>query len=82
MLNTDAAPEDLREAKAFLSCVRRVDVTLQHGEGHRGIFLDDKLTITCSPGVSLPEEQITLKIGYEPTKGDPEDYSCENHLRQ
>ena len=38
----------------------------------RSFSADDKHTITRSPGVSLPEEQMTLKIGYEPIKGDPE----------
>ena len=28
--------------------------------------------------ISLPEEQMTLKIGYEPIKGDPEDDSCDH----
>ena len=41
------------------------DVTLQDGETI-GFSADDKQTITRSPGVSLPEEQMTLKIGYEP----------------
>ena len=53
------------------------DVTLQDGETI-GFSADDKHTITRSPGVSLPEEQMTLKIGYEPIKGDPEDDSCDH----
>ena len=53
------------------------DVTLQDGETI-GFSADDKHTIARSPGVSLPEEQMTLKIGYEPIKGDPEDDSCDH----
>ena len=76
VLNTDAEPEDLRDFLASLaSYVLACDVTLQNGETI-GFSADDKHTITRSPGVSLPEEQMTLKIGYEPVKGDPEDDSC------
>ena len=71
--NTDAEPEELRDFLASLaSYVLACDVTLQDGETI-GFSADDKHTITRSPGVSLPEEQMTLKIGYEPIKGDPED---------
>ena len=73
VLNTDAEPEELRDFLASLaSYVLACDVTLQDGETI-GFSADDKHTITRSPGVSLPEEQMTLKIGYEPMKGDPED---------
>ena len=73
VLNTDAEPEELRDFLASLaSYVLARDVTLQDGETI-GFSADDKHTITRSPGVSLPEEQMTLKIGYEPIKGDPED---------
>ena len=73
VLNTDAEPEELRDFLASLaSYVLACDVTLQDGETI-GFSADDKHTITRSPGVSLPEEQMTLKIGYEPIKGDPED---------
>ena len=73
VLNTDAEPEDLRDFLASLaSYVLACDVTLQDGETI-GFSADDKHTITRSPGVSLPKEQMTLKIGYEPIKGDPED---------
>lgn len=73
MLNTDAEPEELRDFLASLaSYVLACDVTLQDGETI-GFSADDKHTITRSPGVSLPEEQMTLKIGYEPIKGDPKD---------
>ena len=78
VLNTDAEPEDLRDFLASLaSYVLACDVTLQDGETI-GFSADDKRTITRSPGVSLPEEQMTLKIGYEPIKGDPEDDSCDH----
>ena len=73
VLNTDAEPEELRDFLASLaSYVLACDVTLQDGETI-GFSADDKHTITRSPGVSLPEDQMTLKIGYEPIKGDPED---------
>ena len=73
VLNTDAEPEELRDFLASLaSYVLACDVTLQDGETI-GFSTDDKHTITRSPGVSLPEEQMTLKIGYEPIKGDPKD---------
>ena len=78
VLNTDAEPEDLRDFLASLaSYVLACDVTLQDGETI-GFSADDKHTINRSPGVSLPEEQITLKIGYEPIKGDPEDDRCDH----
>ena len=78
VLNTDAEPEDLRDFLASLaSYVLACDVTLQDGETI-GFSADDKHTITRSPGISLPEEQMTLKIGYEPIKGDPEDDSCDH----
>ncbi len=77
VLNTDAEPEELRDFLASLaSYMLACDVTLQDGETI-GFSADDKHTITRSPGVSLPEEQMTLKIGYEPIKGDPEDDSCD-----
>ncbi len=78
VLNTDAEPEELRDFLASLaSYVLACDVTLQDGETI-GFSADDKHTITRSPGVSLPEEQMTLKIGYEPIKGDPKDDSCDH----
>ena len=78
VLNTDAEPEELRDFLASLaSYVLACDVTLQDGETI-GFSADDKHTIIRSPGVSLPEEQMTLKIGYEPIKGDPEDDSCDH----
>ena len=78
VLNADAEPGELRDFLASLaSYVLACDVTLQDGETI-GFSADDKHTITRSPGVSLPEEQMTLKIGYEPIKGDPEDDSCDH----
>ena len=72
VLNTDAEPEELRDFLASLaSYVLACDVTLQDGETI-GFSADDKHTITRSPGVSLPEEQMTLKISYEPTEVEPE----------
>ena len=72
VLNTDAEPEELRDFLASLaSYVLACDVTLQDGETI-GFSADDKHTITRSPGVSLPEEQMTLKIAYEPTEVEPE----------
>ena len=76
VLNADADLNDLRDFLASLaSYVLACDVTLQDGETI-GFAADDKHAITRSPGVSLPEEQMTLKIGYAPIKGDPEDDSC------
>ena len=73
VLNTDAEPEDLRDFLASLaSYVLACDVTLQDGETI-GFSADDKHTITRSPGVSLPEEQMTLKISWEPSDSDPDD---------
>ena len=65
VLNANAEPEELRDFLASLaSYVLACDVTLKDGETI-GFSADDKHTITCSPGVSLPEEQMTLKIAYE-----------------
>lgn len=73
VLDTDAEPEDLRDFLASLaSYVLACDVTLQDGETI-GFSADDKHTITRSPGVFLPEEQMTLKISYEPSEGGPDD---------
>jgi len=78
VLGTDAKPSDLRDFLASLvSYVLENDVELHDGETI-GFAADDKHTITRSPGVGLPEEQMTLKIGYEPIKGDPEDDSCDH----
>ena len=73
VLNTDAEPEELRDFLASLaSYVLACDVTLQDGETI-GFSADDKHTITRSPGVSLPEEQMTLKISWASLDGDPDD---------
>ena len=73
VLGTDAKPEDLRDFLASLaSYVLACDVTLKDGETI-GFAEDDKHTITRSPGVSLPEEQMTLKISWEPLDGGPDD---------
>ena len=73
VLNADAKPEDLRNFLASLvSYVLENDVEFHDGETI-GFDADDKHTITRSPGVSLPKEQMTLKISYAPTDGDPED---------
>ena len=72
VLNADAEPGDLRDFLASLaSYVLACDVTLKDGETI-GFSADDKHTITRSPGVSLPEEQMTLKISYEPSEDGPD----------
>ena len=73
VLGTDAKPSDLRDFLASLaSYVLACDVTLQDGETI-GFSADDKHTIVRSPGVSLPEEQMTLKISWEPLDGGPDE---------
>ena len=73
VLNANAEPGELRDFLASLaSYVLACDVTLKDGETI-GFSADDKHTITCSPGVSLPEEQMTLKISYESAERDLED---------
>ena len=73
VLNTDAEPDELRDFLASLaSYVLACDVTLQDGETI-GFSADDKHTITRSPGVSLPEEQMTLKISWASSDDDPDD---------
>ena len=73
VLGTDAKPSDLRDFLASLvSYVLENDVELHDGETI-GFAADDKHTITRSPGVGLPEEQMTLKISWEPSDGDPDD---------
>ena len=73
VLNTDAEPEDLRDFLASLaSYVLACDVMLKDGETI-GFSADDNHTITRSPGVSLPEEQMTLKISWASSDGDPDD---------
>ena len=73
VLGTDAKPSDLRDFLASLvSYVLENDVELHDGETI-GFAADDKHTITRSPGVGLPEEQMTLKISWESSVGDPDD---------
>ena len=71
VLGADAEPGDLRDFLASLaSYVLGSDVELHDGETI-GFTADDKHAITRSPGVGLPEEQMTLKISWE--AGGPED---------
>ncbi len=73
VLNANAHPGELRDFLASLvSYVLEKDVELQDGETI-GFSAEDKHTITRSPGVSLPEEQMTLKISYAPAGDDPEE---------
>ena len=73
VLGTDAKPSDLRDFLASLvSYVLENDVELHDG-GTIGFDADDKHTITRSPGVGLPEEQMTLKISWASSDGDPDD---------
>ena len=73
VLNTDAEPEELRDFLASLaSYVLGNDVELHDGETI-GFAEDDKHTITRSPGVGLPEEQMTLKISWTSLNGAPDD---------
>ncbi len=72
VLDTDAEPGDLRDFLASLvSYVLENDVELHDGETI-GFAADDKHTITRSPGVSLPEDQMTLKISWASSGGDPD----------
>ncbi|OUQ38817.1 suppressor of fused domain protein [Faecalibacterium sp. An121] len=73
VLGADAEPGDLRDFLASLaSYVLGSDVELHDGETI-GFTADDKHAITRSPGVGLPEDQMTLKISWEPSEGGPED---------
>ena len=73
VLGTDAKPSDLRDFLASLaSYVLENDVELHDGETI-GFAADDKHTITRSPGVGLPEEQMTLKISWASSDGDHDD---------
>ena len=73
VLGADAQPSDLRDFLASLvSYVLKSDVELRDGETI-GFSAQDKHAITRSPGVSLPESQMTLKISYEPAAGDSGD---------
>ena len=69
----NAKPSDLRDFLASLvSYVLENDVEFHDGETI-GFAADDKHTITRSPGVGLPEEQMTLKISWASSDGDPDD---------
>ncbi len=73
VLGADAEPSDLRDFLASLvSYVLENDVELHDGETI-GFAADDKHTITRSPGVGLPEEQMTLKISWASSDGYPDD---------
>ena len=73
VLGTNADPNDLRDFLASLvSYVLENDVELHDGETI-GFDADDKHTITRSPGVGLPEEQMTLKISWASSDDDPDD---------
>ena len=73
VLGIDAKPSDLRDFLASLvSYVLENDVELHDGETI-GFAADDKHTITRSPGVGLPEDQMTLKISWASSDGDPDD---------
>lgn len=72
VLNADAEPGDLRNFLAsIVSYVLEGDVELHDGETI-GFAADDIHAITRSPGVSLPEEQMTLKISYTANPGGPD----------
>ena len=73
VLGIDAKPSDLRDFLASLvSYVLENDVELHDGETI-GFDADDKHTIIRSPGVGLPEEQMTLKISWASSDDDPDD---------
>ena len=73
VLGTNAKPSNLRDFLASLaSYVLENDVELHDGETI-GFAADDKHTITRSPGVGLPEAQMTLKISWASSDGDPDD---------
>ena len=66
VLEADAEPADVRDFLISIAgYVLENDVTLQDGETI-GFSAEDKHPITRSPGVGLPEEQMTLKISYAP----------------
>lgn len=78
VLGTDAEPSNLRDFLASLvSYVLENDIELHDGETI-GFSADEKHSITRSPGVSLPEEQMTLKISWKSTDNDPDNGSEDN----
>ena len=73
VLNTNAQPGELRDFLSSLAAyVLENDVELKDGETI-GFTADDIHAITRSKGAALPENQMTLKISYEPTDGNPEE---------
>ena len=73
VLGTDADPNDLRDFLASLaSYVLENNAELHDGE-NIGFTADDKHAITRSPGVGLPEEQMTLKISWKSGGDGPDD---------
>ena len=73
VLGSDAELGDLRDFLAnIVSYVLENDVEIQDGVTI-GFSADDKHTITRSPGVALPEDQMTLKLSYVPSERNPED---------
>lgn len=73
VLGSDAELGDLRDFLAnIVSYVLENDVEIQDGVTI-GFSADDKHTITRSPGVALPEDQMNLKLSYVPSERNPED---------
>ena len=82
VLGVNADPNSLRDFLASLvSYVLENDVELHDGETI-GFTADDKHTITRSPGVSLPENQMTLKISWNTPNGSPDDGGAEDMNRE
>ena len=72
VLDVNARFDELRDFLTVLVFyVLENDVELKDGETI-GFTADDIHTITRSKGVALPEEQMTLKISYQPTDDNPE----------
>ena len=68
VLNADAQSDDLYAFMAgFVYYVLDYDITLKEGET-LGFTGEDIHLITRSPGVSLPDDQMTWKISYAPMK--------------
>ena len=73
VLDADAKPEELHGFLAnIVSYVLNGDVVLKDGETI-GFTENDKHAITRSPGVGLPEDQMTLKISWASSDNDPDD---------
>ena len=75
VLGTNAEPADLRDFLAKLA----YDVLYKNMELHNGETIsfsaNEKHLITRSPGVGLPQEQMTLKISWLPLESGPNDAS-------